>query len=256
MKNDAYNRGYTILEVLIFLAISGFILVSALVVVNGRQEQVQYQQAVREIDSNIRAAISDVSNGYFPQTDFSCRNDGGNLIISSVSGSTQGTREDCVFAGKAIVPSENQMTHTTIAGLRSPLGQSGSIEEASLTPITGSPISLDSILVNPWGLRLVRFTDQDAEDNLTYIAYITSFGSQSQSGQLDSGTQSISLYKSTEPLSAMNINRVSGDDRIYLCFESSNGNRKAAIIIGEGGRQLSTTIDQDAEGKYPDQCGF
>lgn len=254
MKLVAHNRGYTILEVLIFLAISGFILVSALVVVNGRQEQVQYQQAVREIDSSIRAAVSDVSNGFFPRTDFSCSNDAGSLVIAS-NGSAQGSRQDCVFAGKAIVPGENQITYTTIAGLRPSLGQASNINDADLTPVTGTPVNLDNILTNPWGLRLVSFTDQNGDD-LTYIAYISSFGSQSQSGQLDSGTQSVSLYKSTEPIVDMDIEPVLGDDRIYLCFESSNGNRKAAIIIGEGGRQLSTSVDQDAEGKYEEQCGF
>lgn len=255
MKLPASNRGYTILEVLIFLAVSGFILVAALITVNGRQEQVQYQQAVREIDADIRSAINDVSNGYFPSTDFSCDNNSGLLVISELNAVAQGSKEDCVFAGKAIVPDlgDNEITYVTIAGLRPPLGQAVDLTSASLTPINNSP-DISTVKPNPWGLQIVKMVD-DSDNDLAYIAYLSSFGRTAQSGQIDSGDQSIGLYKSTTPLAfPMNFQPVSSSDKVFICLESNSGDRKAVIILGEDGRQLTTTLDQDAEGRS--ECEF
>ncbi len=261
MKQKTSNRGYTILEVLIFLAVSGFILVAALIAVNGRQEQIQYQQGVRDVDLAIQATINDVSNGYFPRDDFNCEDDGSSILsISAFSGSEQGTRKDCVFAGKALIFNENNVTTSTIAGLRPALGSPGSLSSAKLTPLNGPAVNLDVSIENPWGLRVVKFTDESGADDLEYVAYLSDFGRQAQDGGIDSGTQAISLYKSFQSLNEINqsgsLQRVSGDDAIYVCMESNNGNRKAVIILGKDGRQFTTTIDQDAEGKYEDQCGF
>jgi len=50
--------------------------------------------------------------------------------------------------------------------------------------------------------------------------------------------------------------KISSTNAVYFCLESADRSKKAVIIVGKDGRQLSTTIDQDAEGEYVQQCGF
>lgn len=67
------GRGYTILEVLIFLAISGFMLFAAMIAIGGRQQDIQFAQATRDFENKINDYISDVEVGYFDRDErFSC----------------------------------------------------------------------------------------------------------------------------------------------------------------------------------------
>ncbi len=102
------GRGYTILEVLIFVAISGFMLIAAVIAIGGRQREVQFQQAARDFENKINDLIKDVSVGYFNRdSGFSCRAVNSEPTISydpSTSGqNVQGQSGDCTLVGKAVV---------------------------------------------------------------------------------------------------------------------------------------------------------
>lgn len=114
------GRGYTILEVMIFVAISGFMLIAAMIAIGGRQQEVQFQQATRDFENKINDFISDVEIGYFERdAGFSCEATG---IVnpepdidytSGLDGSVQGQSGDCVLIGKAIVMGEEPNVTTS-----------------------------------------------------------------------------------------------------------------------------------------------
>ncbi len=123
-----YPSGYTIVEVLIFLAVSGALLISAMSLFGGQQRRAQFTQAVREFDSKIQDIINDVSTGFYPNTgSIQCAYDGGapgnGIKLTSGSGSTQGANSDCIFIGRVIqfAPQgvgEGSLRIYTVAGQR------------------------------------------------------------------------------------------------------------------------------------------
>lgn len=127
MKIGVRTGGYTIIEVLIFLAVSGALMVSALTVFGGQQQRTEFSQAVREFDSQMRDIINDVSTGYYPDTqNIICKNDsivGQGIKLTSGSTADQGTNSDCIFVGRVIQfrpegLSSSSMRVYTVAGQR------------------------------------------------------------------------------------------------------------------------------------------
>lgn len=101
--------GYTLIEVMIFLAISGVLFVSAVVLIQGQQGRTQFSQSIRDIDSKLQQYVTEVSASYFPSTEkYSCSVDSvtGRPKLKLVANKALGSNEDCIFLGKAL-----QFTH-------------------------------------------------------------------------------------------------------------------------------------------------
>src|SRR5947209_7153977 len=90
-------RGYTIVEVMIFLAVSGFMFIIAAQFVSGKQAHAEFRQGMNDVKAQVQQTINDVANGYFPSnSDFSCNTESGRPQPDT--GSTgQGQNKGCVF---------------------------------------------------------------------------------------------------------------------------------------------------------------
>lgn len=263
MKSAQANSGYTIVETLIFIVISGLIFISAFALFAGRQDQIRYQQGLRELDGQIQTMINDVANGYFPRQDnYECSHGFGDDTLTIGTGtSTQGKNQACVFAGKFISFPGGQDTIeiTSIAARRPPLDTHLAIGDAALTPINNSTgISFNETNPIAWGLS-IDLVDQNGA-SLSAFGALSSMGAESTSGGLASGARTVDLYTTTDPLPELGsgtpfLPTPATTDSVYLCIEDVSGSKKGVIIIGKDGRQLTTTIDQDAAGQYTDQCG-
>jgi type II secretory pathway pseudopilin PulG len=99
------QRGYTIVEVLIFIAVTAMIFVAAMSAVGGRQQQVQFAQGLREFESKLQDVMNDVTTGYYPSnTTIGCSVSllGKTEVDFSSVGQKLGSNSDCVYFGKAI----------------------------------------------------------------------------------------------------------------------------------------------------------
>jgi len=102
--------GYTLIEVMIFLAISGVLFVSAVVLIQGQQGRTQFSQSIRDIDSKLAQYVNEVSASFFPSSDkYSCSlvKDSNNvdrpeLTLLATGTKNVGSNEDCIFLGKAL----------------------------------------------------------------------------------------------------------------------------------------------------------
>lgn len=97
--------GYTLIEVLIFLSVSGALLLAAMNLITGRQDRVRFSQAVVSLEQQFADTFNDVSTGYFPSnSDFGCTTNGYNVNLSASPSNAeeQGTNEGCIFAGKLL----------------------------------------------------------------------------------------------------------------------------------------------------------
>lgn len=116
------GAGFTIVETMIFLAISGGLLVSAMALVGSQQRRTEFQAAVRDFDSKLQTALNNVASGYY--------NSRGDTVCTVVGGfpdphtggapDSQGTNAGCTFIGQVItfVPNDDKATIYSVAGLR------------------------------------------------------------------------------------------------------------------------------------------
>jgi type II secretory pathway pseudopilin PulG len=102
MKRARGHAGYTILETMIFLVISGALLSSATILFDGRIQRAQFTQGVQQLDAHIRSTISEVASGtYTDDNTFYCRLTASGPQVGTASfEENQGTRQACIFAGK------------------------------------------------------------------------------------------------------------------------------------------------------------
>lgn len=98
------QAGFTIVEVMIFLAITGVLLASALLLFNGRIARTQFTQGVHELDNKIKGVVTEVAAGTYPGTQpFDCTVDtSGQIRVTLNAGGEQGTRNSCIFLGKVM----------------------------------------------------------------------------------------------------------------------------------------------------------
>jgi prepilin-type N-terminal cleavage/methylation domain-containing protein len=123
------NRGgFTIIEVMIVLAVSAVLLTAVLATIKGEQNRTQFIQAMRDIDSKIQDSLNDVSTGNYAHVfngGTGATPNKNNTRTCSVSGApptpslggfsgapdvTPGINKNCLFLGEALQFSTNGST--------------------------------------------------------------------------------------------------------------------------------------------------
>ncbi len=142
--------GYTIVEVMIFLGVSGALFFSVMLLVSGQQGRTEFSQSIRDFQSTIEDTANDVATGYYTSSgSFICTarapissvytstsrdynvpdgtsplNPGGSFRpITGMGTPTQGTNQTCTFIGNALhfVPRhalKNELRIYAVAGRR------------------------------------------------------------------------------------------------------------------------------------------
>lgn len=266
--NNVQFQGYTLLEVLIVITVSASMFVVVAVSFGGRQQQVQFTQAVRDFDSQLNNFFNDVSAGYYPQNynNKICRAVGvSNKRPQFVNGTADlGTNSDCVNIGKVIQfsPEKGDTINSNgqyidifnVAGLRTdgegknPLTIEDSVPRAD-------PDS-QSLLLR-WGLKVTKVA-YAASPSVEYGA-IGIFSSLGRSSSLEASDSNEDVRVNIIPGTTLNM--VSADmvdeidetqdkiesgsvsfntsPEIIICLSDSDENRRA--IVGISGNSASGT---------------
>lgn len=121
-------RGYTIIEVLLVLAISTTMLFSVLIIFRNQQSNSRYLQATQDLSSKIINISTAVAAGVAPDSErYGCERDARSLpLLNNTAGSSlTGGRTDCVFLGRAVqvVPGSGDIYVYTILGTKVPYAQ-------------------------------------------------------------------------------------------------------------------------------------
>ncbi len=118
------TQGFTIVETLIVLAVTGALFAMAALLVSGRQSKTEFQVGSRLIDQQIQQVINETQTGFYPsKSDFICTVGPSGALDFTGTGLGQGTNNDCVFVGKTIVfnsdiDSHDKYTVYSLAGRR------------------------------------------------------------------------------------------------------------------------------------------
>jgi hypothetical protein len=203
MKRVVGPAGYTIVETMIFLAVSAVLFVSASVLIAGRQRRTQFATTVREFSSKIQSVYGSVSSGYYNTTgSATCTLGAGKTKINTLKsgGGAQGTNGDCMYLGKVIVspqPNSSDFRIISLVGLRratSPLPHEvQNLTEADPTLYT------DPEAIDTYRLAGADFISVKADGALysgiaTSVAFIGSLASYNIANMLKSGAGYTSIY--------------------------------------------------------------
>lgn len=275
IRNSSSQPGYTIVEVMMFLAITGVLLTSALLVFSGRQARTQFSQSVRETESKLRTSINEVASGYYPNSsDFSCSAPaGGGPALSSGTANEQGTNEGCIFLGKVLHFKEgSEVKLYTVVGLQKTSGSDSTevttLQEAKPTliasPSGNTPDNTEDFVI-PWGVKVTKIVAEGAcgANSISSFGFILGLGGYSGT-DLVSGNQSVELLPLCAPTLDANFNldgviseteSITGANKnkgqVTICLASDSVDEKAAIIIGSENNQLSTSTMIDNQ---PTEC--
>ena len=96
--------GFTIVETMIVLAVTGALFVAIAATLSGRENEAEFVHAIQDAQAQIQQVIDQVSAGYYSNNNnFTCTStSGGNSITIGPGSSTQGSNFGCVLLGKVI----------------------------------------------------------------------------------------------------------------------------------------------------------
>lgn len=266
--NGGKNKGYTIIEVMIFLAISGFMFVMAAIFINGKQAHAEFTQGMNAINSQIRTVMNDVVNGFYPSnSNFNCSATSLTMPpqFSTLTNNQQGTNKGCTFLGKVIQfdapgPSGHDGTQYdvyTVAGRQYAKGSGTQLpknfSEAMPTAVDTAAADLTDHQTLGWGVRLTAMYSVSG-GSYSPIGAIGFFGSVGNfsGGNLQSGSQSVVV--ATVPGSTLadskgdtiakisNITDPLTEPDIVLCFDGGKGQKASITIGGDNGQVLTTHL--------------
>ena len=256
--------GFTLLEVMITLAISSVMLVTAIIAFGGQQRRTSFQQGMRDIESRVRDVLNDVSVGYYPTNLSNCLYTTSGPFFRSTS-SEQGKNFDCVFVGKAIHFQDEAYTiYSVVGNQKNEIGTNIQNFHESL-PVLDEATKADTNY--GWGLRLKEmYADGAAPVTGTTLVVLASTvnATGSVSGapnELNSGIQRVIPYVSGYPVGSEAFTNSSSSDlkvaiqaiggfptsnKLTLCFEdaSSGVGRQFEGIVIEGGRKPASVRRQ------------
>lgn len=259
-KKRARNRGFTITETLIVLAVSGALLLLAIGLVSGRQNRTQFMTAINNLQQQVQQIINETSSGFASGTDFHCQGStaGGAPTISAYDPANPSS--GCVFLGKVLqfgTDNDGTTGHLVVYPIvgNQQFNSAGTVRQTqSLTeahPVAavstdGWPPSVNSTttfaLEN--GLKV-----PNSSDTTSYaVAFISSLGDYTGCTNLCSGSQQFSLYKingvgakvspgtvvnAVNSGSPANFQTVAGG--IQVCVNSGTTDQSGLLTIGGDG---------------------
>lgn len=267
MKAAEKQSGFTIVETMIVLAVTGALFLLAFDAINGKQNITEFQQGINGIESSIKQTISEVDSGDYPDIGaFTCNGTSGTIQITPGT-STQGANTGCIFLGKVLqfgVQDTNPQQYIayTIAGLQANTGTLSSATPVAIAPgvTTNTAPNYPNASVASqlnYGLIVKSMYSVASDGTKTAIGavgFISTLGSYS-GNQLVSGSQQIDLVpvigssiNSSAPSGVDAINRylatstINPGDGVQICFASGTTNESGLVTIGGGGGNLAVSL--------------
>lgn len=241
MIGGAAKRGYTIIEVMIFLAVSGGLLTFAALFISGQQDKTQFNQSIRDTESQIKDIINDVSTGYYANTgNFQCSaadDDTPPLITPGTN--DQGANLGCIFVGRAVQFAVNGTSGQgfniyTIAGRQKVTigGKKRDVENfdearpkaiaentsATAPIIPAAASAVESRQLSNLSVEWMKYKSGGTEYDIGAVGFISAFGKYAASGSnLVSGDQRVDLVPIadiSDPTNSLKNSRLDQDPKV------------------------------------------
>jgi type II secretory pathway pseudopilin PulG len=220
--------GFTIVETMIFLAVSGVIFVSVVLLLQGQLNRYQSRDAMNQLESNVRGVLNDVSNGYYPimPNNYTCTG-----AVNNDLG--RGSNTNCVFAGKSVTFSEDSVDiDTWVTPFGTNVLPSGIANEPEINKISKVD-GLKETKNYQWAINPVS--------NTTFYILNTIYSTENTDNFI-SGAQSVKLFKN-DSLNIVPVTGINDDNKV--CF--NNGGHKSSLTFGVNGALTAFVTFKDED---------
>ena len=265
--NKKRSNGFTIVETMIVLAVTGIMFLSVVLLINGKQQQAQFQSSVKDVQSQIRQVMTEVTSGYNQLGNNTCSSSGGTPKLSPGTTDTLGQNAGCVFLGKALIFGQDEETFLVapIVGLRQPVTTSYKGEFVpdlnSSKPIISTDLSTSTRKLQFGLAPVAMYIGGDATKKAGSISFILTPGVKDTVSSQTTSSQNLNVVVGTEGSDLTNtisseksaletafqngtvINHKyinSTDDRVQvsICFKSGTTDQSFLLTIGNGGNGI------------------
>lgn len=153
------ENGFTIIEIMLFLAVTGLLAAAILVGSGVAIGQQRYRDSVSTLKSYIQQQYSEVTNVVNSRGKAWVCDSSGNIIESAAAGEARGT-SDCVLLGRytTINDTGTKLTTSDVIGYRTPGASKASSDITELTAnykLAVSPIDQETEDIS-WGAQVVK----------------------------------------------------------------------------------------------------
>lgn len=275
--------GFTIVEVMVFLAVSGFTFLIAATFINGKEAQAEYRTGMNQANLQVQTIINNVGNGNYAlpvNRSLNCTLGANGPNVHQVSvNSSLSAAVGCTFIGTVLSPNYNnnqeQYYLYTVAGcqyytyrfsyyrcsnLATDMTPSNLIEEQ---PQVVSSLSRIDTWSNAIALTKIYKVAGGNWDQLSALGFFSSFPSMNN-GVMESGSEPVALVyfngnssQTAQDIASLGSTNPAGqlltNGYIVFCFQGATG-QFGGVEIGSsnGGQQLTTSLL--LEQKVPAQC--
>jgi prepilin-type N-terminal cleavage/methylation domain-containing protein len=259
MSGGKKPGGYTIVEVMIVLAVSGMMFAIAATFINGKQATAAFRQGSNEMSSRIQGIIGQVTDGQYSDINQQCSYDptGKVVTISPTGGSKlQGESAQCIFLGK-LLHVRGDLADLTKYEVLSLVG--GRLDSNG-QPITKLSEAGTKIIPNltikqnvPQNLDIISAKAKEASssanpDDKVVVAFgfLQGLGAARDDG-LYTGAQNVSMYYTDVAIAGNDpdVSQLKLAQEIRLCI--SDGQRFARVFLGSNNSQLSSRVIVDKD---------
>ena len=248
LESDGFSGGFTIIEVILFLAISGLLLGVAIATISANINNSRFNDAIRSTTSYLQRQYSEVAAGQSDRKD---------AITCDSSGQvTTGTPRplgmtDCVVMGRFIKLEGTKFTVRYITGYRASLVGISADDTAAvmqMNPRVAGTIAYEGEYGVPWGITLVntRLTGVPSPSPSTGFAIIRSPASGNILYYTEENITSSEPVLDAAFINAGNLNRTA-----QLCFADNSTSRAGRININNGQGQEIIQTDLATQGSCP-----
>lgn len=278
MKRQRRQFGFTMVETMIFLAVSTAVFAVSIAIVSEQQSRAEIRFGMEEFSGQVRDVMNDVSTGFYERPEnLQCRtNPGtGTLQLNAGPANELGQSRDCIFIGRIIhfdpEPSDYPFTLDeeqvyrvfTVAGRRQipvagPSGDSRDVTTlVEATPRAIEDAETQSNYILPYGIRIA--TAKVSGTNIDAYAFgvftrFASYENNSVGTVFESNARDVQIVPLRHSGPGFDSNKDSGD--IYaatqaiidetstrgvdLCFESRG--YRANVYIGPNGSYTANDL--------------
>ena len=252
-------RGFTVVETMIFLAVSGMLFFSAMTLIGGQQEKAEFNYGIQEFTAQVRDIINDVSTGFYPV------DPGTNCFVTGTT-TAQGTNSGCTFIGRVMHfgandvpgnPTESSMRVYSVVGRRQINIPGGTRDVFNLAESETRPLPTSQEVRVPGGMlvRWVRVGGVGGAD-VGLVGYFTNFTKYSDESKslLESAARNVdtvpipfalnqgsgaaeNAIRTQAPTAAKNP-----DNGVVVCVQSQGSRFYALMNLGGNLKQLSNDV--------------
>lgn len=256
------GSGFTIVEVMIVLAVTSAMFVAAAVLISGRQNITAFNQSTRALQTQLQQIINEVGSGYYLNDGtVACAKGGPAGGPKLTAGSTeQGANVDCIFLGKVIQfavdgtdPEEYNVY--TVLGLRgSALNPSLDLSSAKARLLAKGTAAGDAAVPDVFDTKKMQYGLQvskvyynnntgNAIGAVGFTSSLSSLGSADGSQQVNVLALSGTGLHAAKATAVSQINAglatavMNPADGVQVCVNSGSTKQSALLSIGGAGRQ-------------------